>query len=156
MRVVFLDYDGVVNNIIWDKEGKRADYGSASSKTVNDFQAVQWVSEFCQKFGYDIVVSSTWRVWEWYKEALWNGGLRDGINIVGRTPVLYKHSRGDEIAQYIKEHPEIEEYIIIDDENDFKNYPEMLERFVQCTTNQGFNYEEFHKAKEIHEKFNGK
>ena len=96
MRVVFLDYDGVVNNIVWDAEGKRADYGSASSKKVNDFQAVQWVSEFCEKFGYDIVVSSTWRLWEWYKEALINGGLRDGINIVGCTPVLYKHSRGDE------------------------------------------------------------
>lgn len=62
-RVIFLDYDGVVNIPKWEnRNGKwHCRYSNVLDGKVNDEQAVQWVSEFCQKYGFGIVVSSTWR-----------------------------------------------------------------------------------------------
>lgn len=70
MNVVFLDYDGVVNTPMWNADGTRCSFGFPQDNKVNNFQCVQWVSEFCQKFNYSIVVSSTWRLDDNYKECL--------------------------------------------------------------------------------------
>jgi hypothetical protein len=149
MNVLFLDYDGVVNTIIWNENGTKADYNHPYHGKVNNFQAVQWVSEFCQKYDYKIVVTSTWRLKENYKECLIAGGLRDGIEILGCTG---RHSlgRGAEIKDYLSKHPDISQYLVADDENAFEGYPDILERFVQCNHNGGFNYEEFHLACYLH------
>lgn len=154
MNVLFLDYDGVVNNIIWNEDGTRARYGQPFHGKVNNRQAVQWVSEFCQKCGYSIVVTSTWRLHPNYKECLIAGGLREGIEILGCTKNL--GNRGKEILNWLDNHPGVEQWLVIDDENCFRDYPEILERFVQCTHNGGFNLEEFHTACRIHEKLTSK
>jgi len=52
MNILFLDYDGVVNNIIWGHNGERANYGTPKDNKVNDYQACQWISEFCEKYDY--------------------------------------------------------------------------------------------------------
>ena len=137
MNVLFLDYDGVVNTIIWNENGTKADYNHSYHGKVNNFQAVQWLSEACQKFHYDIVVTSTWRWDPNYKECLINGGLRDGIEILGRTPDLDGQPRGAEIKKYIEEHPEIKYYVIIDDDSDMlpeqiggrAGDPDMIKRY---------------------------
>ena len=51
-KVVFLDYDGVVNRKMWTrlKTGWVCRYGYPEDGCVNDVQAVQWVSEFCEKW----------------------------------------------------------------------------------------------------------
>ena len=90
MNVVFLDYDGVVNNIIWDPEKGRADYSHPFMGKVNNFQACQWLSEFCEKYDYKIVVTSSWRLYPNYKECLIAGGLRDDIEILTIDPALRK------------------------------------------------------------------
>ena len=83
---------GVVNNPIWDEAGKTCNYSWPSLGKVNNFQAVQWLSEACLKFGYDIVITSTWRDTANYAECLINGGLRKGIEILGKTDDLgYEH-----------------------------------------------------------------
>lgn len=153
MNIVFLDYDGVVNNPLWKFDGNRwkCSYGYPKDKAVNDIQAVQWVSEFCEKFNYSIVVTSTWRKGKHgndYAKYLINGGLRDTIKIVGRTPDLSldNDSRIDEINYWLDEHPEVERYIIFDDDevtNDFHH-------FVHCQSSAGFREEEYFKAKERH------
>ena len=107
-KVIFLDYDGVVNTAMWNDNGTKCKYNFPKDNKVNNFQAVQWISEFCQKCGYDIVVSSSWRTDSNYKECLVNGGLRDGIKILGKTPDFCGYqSRGAEIEYYIETHPEI-------------------------------------------------
>lgn len=145
-NIIFLDYDGVVNTIIWDKEGKKADYNHPSDNAVNDFQAVQWLSEFCQKYDYSIVVTSTWARKANYKECLINGGLRTGIEILGCIDV-YKFDRPEGIADYLKNHPEIKSYIIIDDEYEDK-MPK--EHFVKCDDVVGFKFNEFYLAEKLH------
>lgn len=132
MNVVFLDYDGVVNTAMWTPDGKHCLFNYPHDGSVNNFQAVQWLSEFCQNCEYSIVVSSTWRTAENYQECLINGGLRDGINILGRTPFLSGSNRGAEIKKWIDEHPGVENYVILDDDvfNDF--YILHGEHVVQC------------------------
>lgn len=154
MNVVFLDYDGVVNTPMWDADGKHCRFNFPEDNSVNNFQCVQWVSEFCQKYGYSVVVSSTWRMDKNYIDCLRNGGLREGVEVVGKTPV-HRHdhaTRGGEIDAYLKEHPEINRFLIFDDEDDFDYFPELREHLVLCDTDLGFGLTEFYKAERLHEK----
>lgn len=152
MNVIFLDYDGVVNTPMWDKNGKRCTYAFPSDNKVNNFQAIQWVSEFCQKFNYSIVVSSSWRTHKNYKECLINGGLREGIEILGCTPRLPDGCRGDEIRQYLNEHPEVTNFIILDDDTDMGDLSNHL---IECYRDAGFNLSEYIRAEKLHEKLKG-
>lgn len=137
MNIVFLDYDGVVNTPMWAPDGKRCKFNFPEDGSVNNFQAVQWLSEFCQKYGYDIVVSSTWRMRDNYQECLINGGLRDGIRILGKTPFLRGSNRGAEIKEWLDEHPGVENYVILDDEM-FEDFNELHPgHMVQCDTATG-------------------
>lgn len=151
-RIVFLDYDGVVNTPMWNAEGTVCSYGFPKQGKVNNFQAVQWLSEACQKFGYDIVVTSTWRLDNNYKECLINGGLRAGIEILGRTPRFSGQPRGAEIKAYLDEHPEILYYVIVDDEADI--LPEQRDHFIQTNGDTGFNLSEFKAFEDIFENDN--
>jgi len=154
MNIVFLDYDGVVNTPMWSPDGKHCKYNLPNDGKVNNFQAVQWVSEFCQKYNYDIVVTSTWRLGDpKYADYLKNAGLRDGIKILGKTPSIRKepHSiRGDEIKAYLKEHPEIKNFLIFDDDSDMGS---LIDHLVKCDCFVGFTEREFIKAEKMHEKF---
>ena len=132
---------------MWNAEGTRCSYGFPKQGKVNNFQAVQWLSEACQKFGYDIVVTSTWRLSDNYKECLINGGLRPGIKILGKTPRLPSQPRGAEIKAYLTEHPEILHYIIVDDEADI--LPEQCSHFIMTDGDTGFNLSDFKKFEEI-------
>ena len=153
MDVVFLDYDGVVNTPLWyQKDGQwKCRFGQPYDGRVNNEQAVQWVSEFCQKYGYGIVVSSTWRMDQDYDVMLIRGGLRRGIEIVGKTPVLDGKDRGDEISQYLAENPDVTGYLIFDDDDDMGVH---LERLVRCNPSKGFGMDEFRYAETLHFAFN--
>lgn len=153
-RVIFLDYDGVVNTPMWNDKGTTCKYNFPKDGKVNNFQAVQWLSEFCKKCHYDIVVSSSWRTDSNYKECLINGGLRDGIQILGKTPDFRgQQRRGSEIKSYLETHPEIKYYIIVDDIDDM--LPEQEDHFVQTDESRGFGMMEYRKCIEIFLKDNG-
>ena len=149
-RVLFLDYDGVVNTLIWNDKGTKVSYNFPKDNKVNNFQAVQWVSEFCLKCKYDIVVTSSWREDRNYKECLINGGLKKGIEITGSLPINPEKTRGELIQEYINSHPEIKYYIIVDDETDI--LPEQTNHFVKVNPSYGFNEPEYKKCIEIYMK----
>ena len=153
MNVVFLDYDGVVNTPMWDNDGKHCRFNFPSDNKVNNFQCVQWLSEFCEKFNYCIVVTSTWRMDENYIDCLKNGGLRDGIEIVGKTPVINGAHRGAEIRAFLDAHHEITNFIIIDDEDDMDD---LVDHLILCDTNTGFGCSKFFEARELHEKLSSR
>ncbi|MBE6954481.1 MAG: hypothetical protein E7449_01040 [Ruminococcaceae bacterium] len=155
MNVIFLDYDGVVNTPRWhQKDGQwKCRYGHPWDGKVNNEQAVQWVSEFCEQFGYKIVVTSTWRLHDDYDEMLVRGGLRSGIEILGRTPVMDNKTRGDEISQYLDKHPEITGYLVFDDEYVSEEHQA---RMVKCNASVGFGLDEYYLAETLHFMFNNK
>ena len=148
IRVLFLDYDGVVNTLMWNEAGTKCTYNHPEDGKVNNFQAVQWVSEFCQKYKYDIVVTSTWRRFENWRECLINGGLRKGINIIGCTDIM-NDKRGKEIKRYLEQHPEIKHYIIVDDEA-YGILPEQKKYLVETNGSVGFGITELYKCMDVY------
>ena len=146
-KVVFLDYDGVVNRKMWTrlKTGWVCRYGYPEDGCVNDAQAVQWVSEFCEKMGYDIVVTSTWRKYPEWEICLRGGGLRDSVKVLGATALPTK-DRAEEISEYLSAHPEIEEYLVFDDKESLANSVHK-DRLVLCKKERGFGEEEYENAK---------
>lgn len=154
-RIAFVDFDGVVNTPMWNEKGTSSSYNFPSDGKVNNYQAVQWLSEFCKKCKYDIVVTSTWRSHGNYKECLINGGLREGIQVLDKTDDLSREhpypekTRGWEVKKYLEDHPEIKYYVIIDDEDQF--LPEQQHHFVKITNDrEGFGYLEMQKCTDIY------
>ena len=152
MNVLFLDYDGVVNTPMWDDGGQIVRYNFPKDKKVNNFQAVQWISYFCRMYGYSIVVSSSWRFEDNYEECLRNGGLWTDIKIVGTTPYLYDN-RQKEIERWLSEHPEVKNYLIIDDLC-YEGFSS--EHFIECDCHIGFTFREYLEAERLHQKLKEK
>ena len=152
-NVVFLDYDGVVNTLMWDTYGRKTGYNFESDGKVNNFQACQWVSHFCNLKNYMIVVTSTWRKNNTYAFSLRQGGLRDDVVIHSVTAILEGKSRADEILHWLKYHPWVENYVIFDDENCGYSNPgcPLGRHFILCDTTVGFMFNEFNKACDMHD-----
>lgn len=143
INVLFLDYDGVVNTPMWNEDGTHCSF---ATRVVNNFQACQWVSEFCKKYNFKIVVTSTWRVSDDYKEALYKGGLRQSIEVIDRTPIL-RTIRGDEIQAWLDMHPETDKFIIVDDDTDMGNLKDHLLKTDSCV---GFTMRSFAKIEKLY------
>lgn len=112
MKVIFLDVDGVLNS---------NDYIEYTSKNnvkgileEIDPQKIDMLKQVLNITGAKIVVSSSWRNIRKFEK------LRElfflyGIRLDKKTPLI-GNNRGLEIKQYLKEHANIEQYIILDDE----------------------------------------
>lgn len=153
-RIVFLDYDGVVNRKMWVNEDGQwlRRFGYPSDGAVNDTQAVQWVSEFCEKFGYDIVVSSTWRKYPEWADCLRAAGLRKSVKIIDAT-ALPRRDRAREISDYLSEHDDVKSYLIFDDDRSLvesRSNDCHSGHVVLCRKDRGFGEEEYNKAVELH------
>lgn len=155
MNVVFLDFDGVINIPWWHKDDNgvwQNDYNFPLDGTANNTQAVQWVSEFCEKYNYSIVVSSTWRYNDFdYTKCLYDSGLRENIKVIGRTPRKDDFERGDEITAYLNVHPEVNNYLIFDDDTDMTIH---IDRLVKCDGVVGFTLNSYNHAVSLHNAFN--
>jgi hypothetical protein len=114
MKILFLDVDGVLNCASYFKTRKMPrDY---QPRDMDPYR-VLLVHRICEKTGAKVVVSSSWRLSE---EAL--GQVKQAVepHYIGKTP---RHDHFDdrhaEIREWLewKEHPEIERYAILDDDN---------------------------------------
>ena len=89
-KLIFLDYDGVVNNLIFHTIDGEPDFYyrplneySGLDRQVNDFQAVAWLNKICREFNCEIVVTSTWRSSPDYAKYLYRAGLNENIKVYG-------------------------------------------------------------------------
>ena len=104
MKVIFLDYDGVVNTPIWDDRGN-IDHNYPSDGKVNNYQAIMWLNHLIWRTNAKIVVSSTWRYCcndTSYQDCLYNAGLSKEIEIIGCTKWFGSETRTEEIKKYLK------------------------------------------------------
>lgn len=153
MKLIFLDYDGVVNNLIFHKIDGEPDFyfkpleeTAELDRQVNDFQAVAWLNKICREFDCKIVVTSTWRGRDDYKECLYRAGFKG--EIIDRTPRL-GGERGGEIYVWLnrKENQDIvkdiDDFIILDDDSDMGNL--LMSHLIQTDTYRGLGYHEYEK-----------
>lgn len=154
-NIIFLDFDGVVNTIYYRyyKRFKKYQmrYATSADKIVNNRQAIQWLNELYDKYPYDIVVTSTWRLHSNCIQILYNSGLNKKIKIIGYTPHLEGKTRGEEIKKWIEDNNYINfnNFIILDDDTDMGNLDKHL---IKCDPYLGFTIYEFNKCIDFFEK----
>jgi len=146
MKVLFLDIDGVINTV-----GAELGFKYCLNKTRDklkrlDSQAdffdpacLYYLREIVVKTGCRIVVSSTWRQGAELNEMKsWFKCTEIADAIIDKTPVFYSTThphlvdgrgrvqRGEEIRDWLKRHPEVTHYAVLDDDSDmdvvYENY----------------------------------
>lgn len=110
-----------------------------------DPNAVKLINCVVAMTNAEIVVSSTWRS-DWNIPYLlrYAGLIRP---IYGITPLSKDRHRGNEIKEWLNEHPEVTNYVIIDDDNDMLDEQEPY--FVQTSWYDGINDYNVEKAIKI-------
>lgn len=150
-HLIFLDYDGVVNTLCFNDVYSEPNYNWPSDNRVNNTQAIAWLNKICRDFDCGIVVTSTWRKRDNYKECLWNAGLNTNIPLLGKTDecaYMEHETRGREISKWIDEHKdimsEIRDFIILDDDADMWYLSDHL---IQTDTYLGLGFYEWEKIR---------
>lgn len=141
MKIIFLDIDGVLNSdkLIHDRDEAHRSFGHHGMcecyrlEHMIDREAVRRLNVLIAWTGAKIVISSSWRKLldppELARVLAGHGLVGE---IIGETPdgpndpsfaYLGPHdriSRGHEIDHWLKAHPEVERYVILDDCSDME------------------------------------
>ena len=137
MKTIFLDIDGVLNVDYDDKD----QFGH-----IFRDEYVQNLKEVIEKTGAKIVISSTWkdkgieRMLALWKERNLPGEIidvtPDCVDVCEATNIVYydQVKRGHEIKLWLDRHPEVTQYVIFDDIQDFLD--EQQDYFVNCSTGE--------------------
>lgn len=123
MKVIFLDVDGVLNSA--DSEDRLS-----HSIIGIDYSGVKLLREIVDKTGAEIVLVSSWKL-RWHKTKENQSMLanyldkrlaEENLVIMDKTKDNITN-RGEGISNWLKEHPEVDTWIILDDEV-FEDYEE--------------------------------
>jgi hypothetical protein len=148
-RILFLDFDGVLNCATWFAVTSKTQYRKARGKAKADLKAqardaalraidpaaVMLVDQILERSGADVCVSSTWRI-NWTEDELTLMLRERGFcgEIVGRTPnhghrrdLDNTNRRGSEIQAWLDEN-HAESFCILDDSDDMGH---LLPRLVR-------------------------
>lgn len=152
-KCIFLDFDGVVTTL--------------KSNWTLDKKKMELVKRICDETGAKIVISSSWRRYTLADtiEAITNHQIEIGHEpflmpkyIVGVTARMYafKHGnreehfglhRGVEIHQWLLEHPEVANYVILDDDSDM--LLSQKKNFIKTHPYRGISKRDVEKAIKI-------
>jgi len=122
MKIIFLDIDGVVNNqdITRFHQGRAGEYayGVFTGEDYFDPHCVENLNEIIRTTGAKLVISSSWRLL-FDMETLSDFFVKQKIEgeIIDYTN-RYKGERGHEIQEWLTRHPEVESFVILDDDSD--------------------------------------
>lgn len=116
-NVLFLDIDGVLN-------GDSTKVKSPCGFTGVDKEKVHLLAQAVINVGCDVVLSSDWKMDFDFNNPVLNapdavyleGELEsEGIQLKGTTPDVAPYMREREIISWLMDHPEVEDYCILDD-----------------------------------------
>ena len=130
LRVIMLDIDGVLCLL------ENNDARSFSSRCVDQLNRIL---RECPDV--KLVISSTWRLLyplHQLQDQFVDQGLSYPERIIGHTPLLDSRVRGEEIAQWLAGHPEVTDFVIIDDDSDMGK---LLDRLFQTNFKNGLTPE---------------
>ena len=152
MRVIMLDIDGVLNSVgSFIYNNRMQLLGLSDTPTHTSFCPVSssnllYVLEELPDL--QIVITSTWRKFDSHMERLNEFFKTLGIfeKVVGKTPRSEEGYRGKEIESYLKDHPEVTEFVIIDDDSDMKPY---MDRLVKTNGSNGLTFTDAQKVIEM-------
>lgn len=144
MKVLFLDFDGVLN--LWPSPQRDGKFDKEAC--INLEYLLIKVPDL------KIVVSSAWRIWglDSVRETLKQNGIdpRKVIDITGDEQTEDKKShRGYQVQCWLDKHKEVTHFVVFDDESDFDN---MKDKLVRIARFKGITQANVEKAIEILEK----
>ncbi len=152
MRILLLDFDGVLNSVSSFVYNNRLNLlGLSNTPTHESFDPIA-----CSNLQYileelpdvQVVVSSTWRKFKTLS-ALQEIFKTNNIlpeRMIGTTPESENGYRGKEIETYLKEHPEVTKFVIIDDDSDMEPY---MDRLVKTDSRNGLTWTDAEKVIEM-------
>lgn len=139
MKVLFLDFDGVLNSHQWmQANADKFPMNHMWHHTHLDELAVGRLEKIVQATGAKVVISSTWRLLNSLPrlcDILQNHGFTG--EVIGITPRL-GGPRGNEIASWLNDHGPIENFVIIDDDGDMVH---LKHKLVQTSWDLGLQDE---------------
>ena len=157
MRIIFLDFDGVLNCTgSFMYHARRDKLCGVLVAAPNPISVMLIDSLLEEDASINIVVSSSWRraskTMGDLKHVLFTEfGLCRDSRVIDRTTCKYNKSwnRGDEISEWLSEWKgeEITHYVILDDGSDFNE--DQKENLVLTKIDYGFQYPEYEKARII-------
>ena len=143
-KVIFLDFDGVITVL--------------ETRWEPSEEHMRRVKRICDETGAKIVISSSWR---WYSldetfkriykrcpEINENHFLLNKDLCVGVTRRIGPGGRGDEIKDWLSEHPDVKKFVILDDDS-FDMLPEQKPFLINTAWNIGIQDEDVEKAIKI-------
>lgn len=149
MKAIFVDADGCMIDDGWaDRCFAEEGYDPYDYDEFNP-RSLRLLARLKEETKAEVVFSSSWRFDEL---SFINAKVQFeevGIQLYGYTTLDWHtgQTRSDEIALFLTQHPEIENYVILDDV-DITN--EVLRaHWVKTTFKEGFTHEMFSRAKEI-------
>jgi len=156
MRVIFLDFDGVLNShqsfnfwhnkrdqAKWENEMYEDWKGSLKEYLAMEFDpiALNNMEDLIRKVpDLKVVVSSTWRLGETVEslQKILAPAKLLSAAVIDVTPRFPGKPRGEEIQDWLNRHPEVTDYVIIDDDSDMLE--SQKKNFVHTSTLHGFQY----------------
>lgn len=117
MKYIFLDCDGVLNNINYTKKCYKKNGKKTMSMYCTPFDPynLKNLAKIVRKTGANIVLTSTWRLDKEHIAVLKARLAEYGLKIYDMTDNI-NMIRGVEIKEWLKSHRDIENYVVIDDE----------------------------------------
>lgn len=149
-KVIFLDIDGVLNNEnhiinLVTALGEKQYYELLDriKGTPFDYESCNLLKMLVDKTGAEVVLSSTWRLNPKGIEIL---EKYTDIKVSGATPKL-DTIRGKEIKEYLDNHNEVVNYVILDDDDDMLD--EQKNNFVKVNRKFGLMLTDIIKCENI-------
>ncbi len=153
MKIIFLDIDGVMNNVPFYKANK-----NVCGDNEIDPQAILWLNDLIKETDAKVVVSSTWRLnrtVEELQKILEDRGFVG--EVIGKTPNLHNDYtlRGNEILKWMKDNEKLigcyyayyETYVIFDDDSDMLYW--QRDNFIKIDSWFGLSPNHCYRAKKI-------
>ena len=160
MKVIFLDFDGVINNCgnvddyIFYPINDKSNRIHSMPFSARNIVPLKMLFDFLFKENIKIVLSTSWRQIISYKDLdvafknfLGFSHIDEKI-IIDEIPIIYEtyeFIRGNEIKCFLKRNPDITDYLIIDDNFDFLN--NQKNHLVLTDAFTGFTENDFQKVK---------
>ena len=143
MKVIFLDFDGVLNSHKWIGANQHLFKSNQLFMHSDvDSEAVARVQRIVDATGAKVVVSSTWRRFNSIGElrrVLKKHGFTG--EVISTTPT-HGGPRGTEIQSWLNDNP-VEGFVIVDDDSDMVH---LMNKLVQTTFDLGLQDEHVDKA----------
>ena len=150
MKVIFLDFDGVLNS-----EASFRCESRRKTRNIQDLLSPVLCSNLQFILEHDssvrLIISSTWRAHHTKVELqniLNNYGV-EAARIIGYTPRTLGGDRAHEINLALEEWPNITKFVIIDDDDDVLNVKDPRGHVFQTTPDDGLTLKQAKKIVEL-------